>query len=337
MTRSWCRKVSAPSYYLVSIFFYFSVMIWIVFGLLGLWLGTKWIVQGSLGVAKLYKLSHTFVGIAILAIGTDLPEVFVTIDASILHLKGIESSGIITGNAIGSGIAQITIILGTAGLLLKFTIEKKDLFRDGVALYGSVFLLFLFGFDGIVSRWEGAIFLLVYSTYFIVLLKNRKVNDADSDPNQGTSLLILVSYLTIGFITLIFSSYLVVENAIALSIQWGVDQSFVGIAILGLGTSLPELAVSIGAALKRAPELSVGNIIGSNIFDGFIPIGLGGLISTTYLETNLLKFDLPVLLIATTLVLIFLNSKRGISKVEGIILILIYLSYMFIKVFSSTN
>ncbi len=126
---------------------------------------------------------------------------------------------------------------------------------------------------------------------------------------------------------------MVVQNAMLLAEKWGVAQSFVGIVIIGLGTSLPELAVSVGAAIRKSAGMSVGNIIGSNIFDGLIPIGLGGAISTTNMEGNLLKFDLPFLLTVTLLVLIFLRSKRGISKPEGIILISIFLLYIAIKLF----
>ena len=119
-------------------------MLLILIGLVGLWLGTKWIINGATGIAKRFNLSHSFVGLAILAVGTDLPEVFVSLKASFLHLKGIESSGIITGNAIGSSISQITFILGIAGLFLNFTMTKKDLWRDGIALLSSMILLFVF-------------------------------------------------------------------------------------------------------------------------------------------------------------------------------------------------
>ena len=116
-------------------------MLLILIGLVGLWLGTKWIINGATGIAKRFNLSHSFVGLAILAVGTDLPEVFVSLKASFLHLKGIESSGIITGNAIGSSISQITFILGIAGLFLNFTMTKKDLWRDGIALLSSMILM----------------------------------------------------------------------------------------------------------------------------------------------------------------------------------------------------
>lgn len=308
-------------------------MFLIIIGLVGLWLGTRWIINGAIEIAKRFNLSHSFVGVAILAVGTDLPEVFVSIKASMLQLRGIESSGIITGNAIGSGISQITFILGVAGLFLNFTLAKKDLLRDGIALLTSILLLFVFGIDGIVTRLEGWILLIAYLVYYLFLLKSQNENTNDNSRSKEYSNSALAFFLLAGFSILIISSHLVVEHAMLLAEKWGVAQSFVGIAIIGLGTSLPELAVSVGAAIRKSAGMSVGNIIGSNIFDGFIPIGIGGVISTTNMDSNLLKFDLPTLLAMTLLVLIFLRTKRGISKIEGISLIIIFLLYLAIKLF----
>ena len=306
-------------------------MLLILIGLVGLWLGTKWIINGATGIAKRFNLSHSFVGLAILAVGTDLPEVFVSLKASFLHLKGIESSGIITGNAIGSSISQITFILGIAGLFLNFTMTKKDLWRDGIALLSSMILLFVFGIDEIITRLEGAILLFVYLLYYIILLKSKKVSTGSDSGGKDYSNFALTLFFLFGFSVLIFSSHLVVENAMKMAEKWGVAQSFIGIAIVGLGTSLPELAVSIAAAIRKSAGMSVGNVIGSNIFDGLIPIGLGGTISTVNMEHNLINFDLPFLLGVTLLVLFFLKTERGISKPEGITLIALYFSYLAIK------
>lgn len=303
----------------------------IIFGLIGLWLGTKWIINGALGIAKRFNLSHSFVGVAILAVGTDLPEVFVSAKASIMQLQGIESSGIITGNAIGSCISQITLILGVAGLFLKFKMETRDLVRDGSALVSSLILLFIFGLDGEITRFEGTVMLILYVAYYIVLIKTQTSHDDDDSDGADYSNSKLALYLISGLVILVGSSHLVVENAMLLAEKWGVAQSFVGIAIIGLGTSLPELAVSVGAALNKSAGMSVGNIIGSNIFDGLIPIGLGATISTIKIEQNLLMMDVLILLAVTLLVLFFLSTKKGISKLEGIIMIVMFVLYLLLK------
>lgn len=303
----------------------------ILLGLIGLWLGTKFIIDSALGIAKRFNLSHSFVGVAILAVGTDLPEVFVSLKASIMQLQGAESSGIITGNAIGSCLSQITLILGVAGLFLKFNMAKKDLLRDGIALLGSIIMLYFFGLDGRISRLEGSAMLFVYALYYLVLMKsqtNHEDNNSEGkDYSNGKLILLLLS----GFVVLVFSSNLVVENSMLLAEKWGVAQSFVGIVIIGLGTSLPELAVSVGAALRKSAGMSVGNVIGSNIFDGLIPIGLGGTISTIKFDNNLLKIDLPILFFSTLIVLLFLRTKRGISVIEGITLVAMFFLYLLLK------
>ncbi|MBL7749557.1 MAG: hypothetical protein JNM19_19115 [Chitinophagaceae bacterium] len=308
-------------------------MLFIAIGLVGLWIGTRWIMNAATGFAKRFNLSHSFVGVAILAIGTDLPEVFITVKASLLHLHGTESSGIITGNAIGSCISQMTFILGVAGLFLNFTIKKRDLWRDGIALLSSLILVFAFGSDGIITRPEGGILLSAYLLYYILLLKNQPEHSDDNSAGKDYSNPVMALLMISGFSILIASSHLVVKNALSLAEKWGVAQSFVGIVIIGLGTSLPELAVSVGAAIRKSAGMSVGNIIGSNIFDGLIPIGLGGVISTTNIESNLLKFDLPYLFFVTVMVLLFLRSKKGISLSEASVLIGLFLLYIAVKLF----
>lgn len=305
----------------------------IIIGLVGLWLGTKWVINGALGIANLFKLSHGFVGVAILAVGTDLPEVFVTLKASLLQLSGVESSGIITGNAIGSSISQITIILGITALFLTFKMEKKELRLNGIFLIVSVAFVFLFGLDGRINRIEGLILIATYVIYYVLLLKNNKSETEETTQGADYSIPKITLFLIAGLVVLISSSHLVVENAMALAQKWGLEQSFVGIAVIGLGTSLPELAVSIGAAIRKSAAMSVGNIIGSNIFDGLIPIGLGATISDLKLETTFLKIDLPLLLFTSLLVILFLFTKRGLSKAEGIVLILIYLTYIILKMY----
>lgn len=306
---------------------------WLLSGLLGLWLGTRWVITGAFGISKRFRLSHTFVGLAILAVCTDLPEIFVSISASILHLRGIESSGIITGNAIGSCIAQISIILGIAGLFLNIRMIKKVVYRDGGTLLASILLLVICSVDGRISRLDGIILLLAYGIYYFILVKTQESQDEDSSKGKDYSLPVIATFFVFGFALLIFSSRLVIENAMLLAAEWGVAQSFVGIVLVGLGTSLPELAVSVGAALRKSAGMSIGNIVGSNIFDTLVPIGLGGTISTTAMEKDLLQFDIPVMTGMTLLVILFLRSEKGISKPESIFLITSYLGYVAFKVF----
>lgn len=305
--------------------------LFIALGLFGLWLGTKWIINGATEIAARFNLSHTFIGLAVLAVGTDLPEIFVTLKASILHLRGVESSGIIVGNAIGSSISQITVILGVSALFSVFTLTRGQWYRDGIALLMSILLLLVLGLDGRINRIEGIVMLCSYLTYFSLLMKNNHNSEEKIIPQSNKPVTLVIFLLLLGFGTLIFSAHLVVQNSMLLADRYGISQSFLGVAIIGLGTSLPELAVSVGAAFRKSTGMAIGNIIGSNIFDGFIPIGLGGVISTVNVERNVLQFDIPALALVTILVLILLRTKRGVSRPEAIIMIALYVIYVALR------
>lgn len=275
--------------------------------------------------------SPTFIGLAVLAVGTDLPEIFVSIQAAYLQLQGIESSGIITGNAIGSSISQITIVLGAAALFMNFTLPKRDILLNGTFLLASIILLVLLGLDGIIRRWEGGLLLFMYLVYYLVIAKQTTPGSETQPTAPELTWLKILRLMIGGFILLITSAHFVVEHAMRLAQLWGVTQSFVGIFLVGLGTSLPELAVSINAALRKASGLSIGNIIGSNVLDTTMPIGLGGVISTTRLDLNLVTFDLPLLFLVSLITVLLLNGRRGITRMEGALLILIYLGYVVVK------
>ena len=307
------------------------MILFLLAGLFGLWLGTRWLINGAIGIAYRLSLSQSFVGMAILAVGTDLPEVFVSIQASLNQLKGIESAGIVTGNAIGSCISQISVILGLAGLFMTFVLPKKDVLRNGFFLLSSIVLLCLFGLDGTISRIEGTLLIAFYGVYYFLLLRNPS-EKSKTDFKGERRIFSIIFYMVAGFVVLIFSAHLVVNNAILLAEEWRVPQSFIGITIVGLGTSLPELAVSAGAAFRKSVGLSVGNIIGSNVFDGLVPIGISGVISTTHINRDLIWFDLPLLFGITLLVLILLSSQ-GVSRATSIFLMGLYGCYVLLKIY----
>jgi len=304
----------------------------LLLGLLGLWLGTELVIKGAVNIANYYKLSQVFVGVAILAIGTDLPEMVIAINASLQNvLQGVNTSGIIIGNALGSSFNQISLVLGIVGLLGYLTLSKRHLYEDGIVLLGSVLLLILLGFDGQITRAEGIVLIVVYIMYYSRLIHQERFGQKiKKKRKKGISKDIL--FLILGMVIVIFASILVVDNSIRFSEILGIKQSFVGIIIIGLGTSLPELALSINAVRKKAVGLSVGNLIGSNIFDLLIPVGVGATISELKFERSLIWFDFPFLLILSFIVLFFFKKKKGLQKIEAVILIGIFTLYAALKV-----
>lgn len=303
----------------------------LLLGLLALWAGTEILLKGVMRLADHYGLSHVFTGLVILSVITDLPETAIAIASSIKQLKGIETSGIIIGNSIGSSISQITAVLGISGLYGYFTLTKEQMFEDGAFLLGSVALLFFLGLDGNITMAEGAAMVLIYLLYYWLMLRREKVA-LKFKKKRIKKLYQVILYIVAGTLILITGSELAVRNALALAERWHVSQSFVGIIIIGISTSLPELAVSIASALKKAPGLSVGNIIGSNIYDILMPVGLSAVISPLSFEKKIIQVDVPFLLVATTLVLVFFRKKKGLQKKEATGLIILFVLFYLYKI-----
>lgn len=297
-------------------------------GLIGLWVATDRIVKSATALADHYHLKEAFVGLSILAFGTDLPELAVMLDASLFRVP--ESSGIVLGTAIGSAIGNISVILGAVALMGVLFLSRKDTFHHGIILCFSILFLSAFSYDGEISRLEGGILFLGYFLYIWRLFRERHDAFVGTDGPVTVSVLKAWIYIALGFLVLIASAELVVQSALALSYKFGLSSSSVAVVIIGLGSSLPELSLS-GMALKhKKTGLSVGNLIGSNILDTLLVPGLGALIAPLIVDKTILWLDLPVLMIVTLLALYALYtpskdiSRKGMRKHHAIILILIY-------------
>lgn len=306
-------------------------LLYLILGLLGLLIGTELIINGSLNIAEHLKLSQLFIGLTVLAIGTDLPELFVIITGAVYKLGGADTSGLIIGNSIGSCFGQIALTLGVLGFFGTLTLTKRELRRDGLMLLGSVVLLFLVAYDGTITRIDGLIFVLFYLLYFYTLIREEKLHGKIKEAPKMFFLWAVVSLIA-GFAILIYCSNLIIANAMDLAESLGIAQSLIGILIIGLGTSLPELAVSFGALRKNSVRLSVGNLIGSNIFDVLVPLGIGATIAGINVDKNLLFFDIPFLFVLSLIVLLFFKRKMRILKKEAIALIAIYCIYVILKI-----
>lgn len=310
-----------------------STIAYLTLGLAGLWVGTELIIRAALAISNKLKLSRVFVGLTILAVGTDLPELLVTITSSIEKLHGVDTSGIIIGNIIGSSFGQIFLVLGILGMFSYFTLRGKRVKREGAALLGGILLLFLFGFDGQLTRFEGLGFIIIYILYLFTVKREEKVESTEIKRSKPFYWKWVVVSLLGGLAILIFSSEVVVGNAVALAEILQIENSLVGILMLGLGTSLPELILSIGAIMKKESGLSLGNLVGSNIFDIVFVTGVGASIAGVNISKNILFFDLPFLFFGTVIFIFFLAKKRGLQKKEAMGLLAIYVSYIAMKFF----
>jgi len=302
----------------------------LIAGIAGLWLGTELTVGGALAVARRHRLSEFFVGLVILSIGSDLPELGVAIGAGLKGLMGRDASGVVVGTSIGSVVAQIGFVLGLTGLMHLLTLPRDFVVKQGTVLLGATALLFLVAFDGSVSRTEGLILVTIYVIYVVILMNGENV--PDQQPGQlasgdWKSWVVLISGLGI----VVISSELTVTSVINIAHYFQISEALIAVLIIGLGTSLPELSISVSAILKKKTQLSVGNIIGSNVLDTLLPIGLAATISAVRFEPQLLFFDLPFIFLLTSLVLVFFYTRRGVTRPEAWIILGFYFVYVAVK------
>ena len=289
-------------------------------------------------MSKRLGVSKSFVGLTILAIGTGLPELVVGLDGGIQTLMGTDASGVVVGNAVGSAIAQGALVLGVAGMMAYLRLAPRMIRRDATVLMFATVALALVGFNGGISRTEGGILLLMYALYFVVLVQSERrlakdptdqLDDDDVPPSLWRSAVSVIG----GIGLVVFSAEVVVTSAIDLAEVWGVSQAIVGIFIVGAGTSLPELALSVRAAFRGQASISVGNVIGSNTFDLLVPVGASALIHPLIVEERTITVDLPMLAVVTMATVFFFIRKKGMQRGEAMTLLFLYGAYVVVRLF----
>lgn len=304
----------------------------IFLGLLGLWLGSNLIIKGAIKLSHSLGLSQTFIGLTVVALGTSFPEIMVALTAASQYLEGQRTADIVLGNIIGSSMMQISFILGLAGLLKVMKFAKKQIFHNGLMLVLAAFLLLLVSMDGQISRADGVVFLLCYIIYLVTLKKQTLISKikAKVEKNHFHSILAIVQ-LFIGLFILSESGQLVVTNSLKIAEELGVSQLMIGIILLGLGTSLPELVVSITAVIHGSNGLSVGNLLGSLIVNIFVALGLSSVIANWQLTSNVVQFDMPYLLLTCVIVVLFLLTRKTLERKESLLLIALYAVFIALK------
>jgi cation:H+ antiporter len=305
----------------------------LICGLAGLWVGSEALIRGAISLADHFKVSDAIFGMLILAIGTDLPELFVAVDASLRSLAGEDLSGIVIGSAIGSSIGQFALVIGVAGFIGFSSRPLRLVSRSAVFLLGGLIMLAVFSIDGLISRGEGFGLAAIYGVYLCTLVFWKPYNPEPTGDKEKRSIWKDVSLLVAGLVALPFAAKLTVVSATDFAVIVGLSNLSVAAIIIGLGSSLPELSVSIIALLKNRGGLSVGNLMGSNVLDTLLVPGLGAAISPLVIPAAVLWFDLPVLALVTVLVLGFLYlSPRGVKKTEASILLAIYAAYVYVRI-----
>lgn len=291
-------------------------------------LGADWLVNGASSIARRAGISEFVIGLTIVGFGTSCPELVVSLTGAI---EG--NSDISVGNVVGSNIFNVLFILGLTAMFLPVGMTDKNRRIDIPITLGVTILLVILGITGSmsgpgISRWEGVLMLLVFSAYLFYCFKSDS-KDEFSETQQATLSITKSIALTLtGLAGLIFGGDLFVDSATALARQIGVSDKFIAVTILAGGTSLPELATSLVAAIKGKEQLALGNILGSNVFNAMMILGLSSVI-TPLSFASMTIVDIITLVLSAVLLLIwaYTGRKNRIDRREGAAMLLCYVAY----------
>ena len=292
--------------------------------------GADFFVEGASSLANRLAVSQIVIGLTIVAFGTSTPELVINLFAAFAGKTDIS-----LGNIIGSSSANILLILGVAGLIRPLQTQKNTVWREiPFALLAALVVLIMCNdmiFDqnnNLLSRSDALVLLLFFAIFITYSFAISKVESRDKPDVKEMSKKMISTYLILGITGLIFGGHLAVNNAIKLALFWGLSDKLIGLTIIAIGTSLPELVTSAVAAYKNKSDIAIGNIIGSNIFNIFFILGLTGLISPLPFNT-VMNLDLGILLTASILLFLtmFTGTKRLLDRWEAIIFLIIYFVY----------
>lgn len=308
-------------------------IIFLVAGLALLVKGADWLVAGASSIAKSKNLSDMVIGLTIVSFGTSLPELVINIFSS------FQGSGeIAIGNIFGSNIANILLILGVSAMVYPLKIHRPTIVSEipfslvAALLVGFLANTFLFesGTQLMLSRYDGGILIFFFALFLIYIFKVSQENLAEEEFQSKYSLKKSVVFIILGLIGLFIGGKFTVDAAVSIARVLGMSEAFIGLTIVAVGTSLPELVTSAVAAYRRQVDIAVGNVIGSNIFNIFWILGVSALIKPLPFEVAG-NMDIIMIIFSSILIIIVLplSRKRSIERWHGIIFVLIYAAYIY--------
>ena len=309
----------------------FEAILLVLGGFILLGGGGEGLVSGAVSLADRLKVPPLIIGLTVIAFGTSAPELTVSIQAAFQGQPDIA-----VGNIIGSNISNMLLVLGISALIQPIIVEGKELSRDGifmllvtlcfcfVAFYGDITRLVAVGMVGVIG---------LYTVYLYRLGSDEDaIQEISENPLADASVFVCLVILALGTIAVVWGADLLVKGAVILATEFGVSEGVIGLTVVAIGTSLPELAISILAAFRGHAALAVGNIVGSNIYNILLILGVTGLVHPIAIAPDFLLMDIWMLLGVSGLTVFLLSCQQGISRVFGglfLVTYMIYISFLF--------
>ena len=308
----------------------FLDIVLLVVGMVLLIKGADFFVDGSSKIAKAFHIPSLIIGLTLVSMGTSAPEASVSINAALNDFNDLS-----IGNVVGSNIFNTLLILGVSALFTPLMIKKEMKKFDIPIMIGIYLVLILFSF--VISPLkidiiESIILLVLFVSYILFLIfrakkENKSKEEAIEENISKSKLLISVVLAILGLAAIIFGGDLVVDSASSIATRLGMSEALVGLTIVAVGTSLPELVTSVVASVKKENDIAIGNVIGSNIFNVIFILGLSSTISSLVVNPAVL-FDMIVMTVSGIIVLILALSSNKINKWQGIMMFMLYAGYL---------
>lgn len=322
-----------------------ELALWLLGGLVMLAFGGEFLVRGAVQIAERLRISPLVVGLTVVAFGTSLPELVTSVQASL-----IGSPGIALGNIVGSNIANVLLILGVAALVCPIAVGSRALARDGgVGVLASVVLLAL-GLFWTLDRLVGVLLLAGLAGYIIFAFRQEQVSEGDHGAafekaqafteahppalavgSSRRGLVMSLVFLGAGLGLIVTGGSVLVDAAITLARSLEVSEAVIGLTIIAIGTSLPELVTSVVAAARRQADVALGNVLGSNIYNILGIAGATALIAPTEVPTSIAWFDAPLMVAAALLLMVVARTGWRVGRREGGLLLGCYAAYVWIS------
>lgn len=306
----------------------------VVIGLIGLVVGGELLVRGAVSAARSFGISPMVIGLTLVGFGTSTPELVTSLQAA---LSG--SSGIAIGNVVGSNIGNVLLILGVAALLAPVAVDPAAFRRDGAVMALATGLCLAVVMVGDVDRWVGLLFVLALAGYLtFTLVTERRASksaaaavyeaEADAVPGPDYSLGVSLGLAVGGLVITILGARFLVSGAVSLAQAAGISEAVIGLTIVAIGTSMPELVTSIIAVRKGQGDVALGNVLGSNIFNILGILGVTAIVQPMTVPPEIIRFDIWVMCAATALLIVFARTGWRVGRREGGTMLACYAAYL---------
>ncbi|HUP44188.1 MAG TPA: calcium/sodium antiporter [Thermoanaerobaculia bacterium] len=309
--------------------------LWFAIGLTGLYYAAEWLVRGSSRIARAFGVTPIVVGMTVVAFGTSAPELVVSAVAAVG-----DQSDVAVGNVLGSNIMNIALILGICALMVPIRIDRAFIRREIPIMIAVAFVVPVIAWDGWISRFEAFLLVLGFVVFTVTSIRSTRLEPAEAqdefrgfeetvglEPGPGEKLWFDGVLVVAGILGLVVSAHLLVTAAVFFAREFGVSELVVGLTIVAVGTSLPELATSIVAARRNEPEIALGNVVGSNICNVLLILGVAAAIRPISVAPSLMRFEIPVSIAVAVVLVPLMYPRARLGRFGGAVLVLCYVAF----------